>query len=272
MPNIGSLSFHSGLSLPCDAKVSDLIDVSIKGWNCALIDNSFSAYVANIIKNIPLYPLLRPDKIIWNGTLNGVFSVKSAYHMALDLLRRKNGECSSSSGNSEFWKKIWAVEAPNASNFFLWRACQNVLHTKQNLLRKGVVDSDLCPCCQLEVESVIHALWNCPNAQDVWGCGPILFQKCPSIFSEMAELVSYLFTRLNDDLMSLTVVDFHRIWLRRNKLIFEDQFSSPMKVFIEASQFFEDFKMYNLREPLLKVPMLKGQIYVSFGNLQMLVL
>jgi ribonuclease HI len=121
-----------------------------------------------------------------------------------------------------------------------------------------VVDNDLCPCCQLEVESVIHALWNCPGAQDVWGCGPILFQKCPSIFSDMAELVSYLFTRLNDDLMSLTVVVFHRIWLRRNKMIFEEQFYSPMKVFIEASQLFEDFKMYNLRESLLKVPNVEG--------------
>lgn len=87
LPNIGSLSFHSALSLPCDAKVFDLIDVSVKGWNCALIDNYFSAYVANIIKNIPLCHSLPPDKIIWNCTLNGVFSVKSAYHMALDLLR-----------------------------------------------------------------------------------------------------------------------------------------------------------------------------------------
>jgi len=150
LPNIGSLTFHSGLSLPCDAKVANLINVSVKGWNYALIDNSFSAYVANIIKNISLCRSLPPDKIIWNGTLNGVFSVKSAYHIALDLLRRKNGECSSSSGSSEFWKKIWAVKAPNALKKFLWRACQNVLPTKQNLLRKGVVDNDLCPCCQLE--------------------------------------------------------------------------------------------------------------------------
>jgi hypothetical protein len=159
--------------------VSDLIDVSVKGWNCVLIDKSFSAYVANIIKNIPLCPSLPPDKIIWNGTSNGMFSVKSVYHMALDLLRRKNGECSTSYGNSVFWKKNWAVKASNASKNFLWRACQNVLPTKQNLLRKGVVENDLCPCCHSEVESVIHVLWECPGAQDVWGCGPILFQKCP---------------------------------------------------------------------------------------------
>jgi hypothetical protein len=105
LPNIGSLSFHSGLVLSSDAKVSDLIDVSVKGWNCVLIDKSFSAYVANIIKNIHLCPSLLPNKIIWNDTSNGMFSVKSAYHMTLELLRRKNGECSASYGNCVFWKK-----------------------------------------------------------------------------------------------------------------------------------------------------------------------
>jgi ribonuclease HI len=64
--------------------------------------------------------------------------------------------------------------------------------------------------------------------------------------------------------MSLTVIVFHRIWLRRNKAVFEEQFSSPMKVFVEASQFFQDFKMYNLREPLLKVPNAEGSNICKF--------
>jgi hypothetical protein len=74
----------------------------------------------------------------------------------------------------------------------------------------------------------------------------------------MVELVSFLFNRLNDDLLSLTVTVFHSIWLRRNKLIFEEQFSSPMMVFKEASKFFEDFRMFNLREPLLRVLAVEG--------------
>jgi len=133
-----------------------------------------------------------------------------------------------------------------------------LLPSKQNLLRKGVVDNDLCPCCNFEEESIIHALWNCPGAQDVWGCGPILFQKCPSMFIDMVELVSFLFNRLNDDLLSLTIAVFRSIWLRRNKLIFEEQFSSPMTVFKEASKFFEDFKKVNMKEHLIRAPVVEG--------------
>jgi len=251
VPNIGSLNFQPGLSLTKDAKVSDLIDASVKGWNSGLIDESFPAFVANAIKNIPLCPLFPPDKIIWNGTSTGSFTVKSAYHLASELLIQKSGECSSFSDNHVFWKKIWAINVPNASKFFLWRACQNILPTKQNLLKKGVGNDDLCPCCMVEVESVIHVLWCCPGAQDVWGCGPVFLQKCPSFFSDFKELISYLLSKLNDDLMCLSVLILHRIWLRRNKMIFEGLFSHPMKVCSEASRHFDDFKRHNSRELLV---------------------
>jgi len=171
------------------------------------------AHVAKIIKHIPLCPLLPPDKIIWNGSKNGTFSVKSAYHLALDLLKQKNEECSYSVGSSDLWKKIWTINVPNVSKNFLWRACQNALPTKQNLYWKGVVENDICPCCQLEGESVVHALWCCLGAQDVWGCGLVFCQKSPSFFSDKVDLVSYLLSKLNADMLSLSVVILHRIWL-----------------------------------------------------------
>jgi hypothetical protein len=83
------LSFSPESSFHCDAKVSNLIDVSIQGWNCSLIDSSFSAYEAKTIKSFPLCPSLLPDKVIWNGTFNGMFSVRSAYHLGMDLIRSK---------------------------------------------------------------------------------------------------------------------------------------------------------------------------------------
>jgi hypothetical protein len=58
------------------------------------------------------------DKIIWNGTY-GIFSVKSAYHLGMDMLRRLEGECSSRIDRSDFWKKMWAIKAPNYVKNFL---------------------------------------------------------------------------------------------------------------------------------------------------------
>jgi hypothetical protein len=81
--------------------------------------------------------------------LFGVFSVRSAYHMGMDLMRSKKWECSTSSNRDEFWKNLWAIKAPNSSKIFFWRVCQNLLPTKQNLLRKGVVEDDLCLCCKI---------------------------------------------------------------------------------------------------------------------------
>jgi hypothetical protein len=225
-----------------DALVSNLIDSSIPGWNCSIIDNMFPANVAKIIKNIPLCPSLPPDKIFWSGTSNGLFSVRNAYHLGLDLLRKQKGECSFRVISTDFWKKLWALKVAKSSKICLWRACQNLLPTKQNLLKKGVMKDDLCPCCKFQEESILHALWSCLSAKDVWGSGSMVFQKCPSSFPGIVELVSFLFNRLDDDFLSLMVAVFRSIWMRRNKLVFEGQFSSPLTVFKDASRHHEEYR------------------------------
>jgi len=224
-----------------DALVSDLIVPSIPGWNDSIIDNLFPSNVAKVIKNIPLCPSLPPDKIFWNGSSNGLFSVRNAYHLGLDLLKKQKGECSFRGINADFWKKLWSLKVPNSSKIFLWRACQNLLPTKQNLKKKCVLNDDLCPCCKFQEESTLHALWSCPGAQDVWGSGSLAFQKCPSFFPGMCELLSFLFNRLDDVSLSLMVAVFRCIWMRRNKLIFEKQFSSPLSVFKEALRRHEEY-------------------------------
>lgn len=73
LPSVRPLKFQSGLCLSKNAKVSDLIDVSTKGWNSVLIDGCFPDFIANTIKNTHLCSLLPLDKIIWNGTSTGFF-------------------------------------------------------------------------------------------------------------------------------------------------------------------------------------------------------
>jgi hypothetical protein len=50
------------------------------------------------------------------------------------------------------------------------------------------------------------------------------------------------------------VAVFHSTWLRRNKLVFEEYFSSPFMVFRVASKFIEDFRVVNMKEQMVMKP------------------
>jgi hypothetical protein len=65
------------------------------------------------------------------------------------------------------WKTIWALNVPNAVKMFMWKACNDLLPKKMNLLHRGVIHNALCPICKREVDTVKHILWSYPAAQDV---------------------------------------------------------------------------------------------------------
>jgi hypothetical protein len=72
------------------------------------------------------------------------------------------------------WKALWSLEVPNQVKMFMWRAFQNLLPTRANLYKRKIVKDGNCPCCGQEEENVIHVLWTCPAAQDVWGGGGVV--------------------------------------------------------------------------------------------------
>jgi hypothetical protein len=149
------------------SRVKALIDPEVCAWRVSLIQEIFNAEEAKVIVNIPLSPTLPPDKLIWNGTLDGVFLVRSAYHMRMEFQAHSQGSTSSAEKGQQIWKAIWNLKVQNPLKIFLWRACHNLLPTKVNLCIRKVVEDNLCPCCTRKVESVIHALWCCLAAQDV---------------------------------------------------------------------------------------------------------
>jgi hypothetical protein len=107
------------------------------------------------------------------------------------------------------------------------------------------VRGKICPCCCREMESRLHPLWNCPTIQDVWGGGSVIFQKSAFLGDTLMQLVEFCLDRLNTEDMGLMDVVSHKIWLRRNKLIFESIFTHPQVVFNEAVASIEEYHRYN---------------------------
>ena len=149
--------------------VSDLIDQERKQWKETLITTIFMPQEASIILNISLIPLLPRDHLIWRGTKNAIFTVRSAYHLGMERKALQLSGCSGKMDDKEEWKTCWKLNVPNAVKMHLWWACHNLLPTKVNLFRRGVGDSKMCPVCLSEEETVVHACWECPVANDVGG-------------------------------------------------------------------------------------------------------
>lgn len=112
------------------------------------------------------------DDKIWSGNPNGLFSVKSAYHLEFAHKQSLLMQDSSSSNGSEwitsFWKSLWRLNVPPKIKMFAWRVCHEILPTKRNLLKRNVSCNATCPFCLINEETVAHILWGCMRIKDVW--------------------------------------------------------------------------------------------------------
>jgi hypothetical protein len=240
IPRPSSFSVQTMSSiLPKDTFVKELFDQESGGWNLALIREVFMEEEADVICNLPRSKYHRGDTLIWRCTPNGSFTVRSAYYLEKSRHEQRLGEGSVKSGFELIWKMVWSLQIPNASKVFLWRACSNILPTKDNLVKKGVLKEDSCIFCGKDKETVLHILWDCPSSQDVWGVSARNIQKSCTDFRSFMEVMEYLMDRCNKEELGLFAVTAKKIWARRNAVIHEEDFQHPNILVREAREALE---------------------------------
>jgi hypothetical protein len=92
--------------IPKDSTVTVLIDSNLRGWKAGLISTIFSLEETKLIASIPLCPTLPHDRLVWRGTTNCVFSVRSAYHMGMEIKERNNGSTSKEGSGHSVWSAL----------------------------------------------------------------------------------------------------------------------------------------------------------------------
>ncbi|XP_050245997.1 uncharacterized protein LOC126694011 [Quercus robur] len=163
---------------------------------------AFNRYDAEAIYRIPLSRRCVPDKLFWLYNKNGRYSVRSGYHTARYLWNelKQEGEGSNPRSSSEIWARIWKFRLPNKIKVFMWRACHNILPTLERLRQQRIIENALCPICMQAPETIIHALWECGVAQDVWaGCSHRVLQKGLTAQVSVFRLVEELMQKLPED-------------------------------------------------------------------------
>jgi hypothetical protein len=150
IPSKGSHRIQSPVrTLPMDAKVSALLDLDTGWWKIDLVNALFNAEEAKEICGMVVCPQRREDQLVWVGTKNGEFTVRSAYHLAHEIECVDEGSCSNACEIKSVWKVIWKIKGSRVVKTFLWQACNNILPTKELLFKRCITTDPLCPICGL---------------------------------------------------------------------------------------------------------------------------
>ena len=130
------------------------------------------------------------------------------------------------------WQKLWALNVSPKDRTFAWRACSNILPTRDNLQRKKVRIEERCELCDHSSETASHILWECPLAKKVWTLVRGKLQKSPASIQDIFMLVRGLFGRLEKKDLEVWASVSWAIWNARNKF-YVDKVQTPPRTIME---------------------------------------
>ena len=141
--------------------------------------------------------------------------MKSGYKFLCEFLTPDSNRSQTSDSMKSFWKSIWKLKVPGKIKHFLWKACTNSLPTKENLLKRKILQESGCPRCSGSSEFVVHALWSCTCIKVVWNTDFNWVDRCPTD----SESFSYVLQKIQAKpaLVSLFATTAWSIWFQRNK-------------------------------------------------------
>lgn len=229
-------------------RVRELIDGNNKSWNLNRIRHHFDPGITKKILETPIRRTTGQDLLCWPPSKSGEFSVKSGYYEVRKNRMEPTATASSSvCVDGAFWKEIWGACVPQKIKIFIWKVCHNILPLRDNLWKKKVVQSKICPICQSEDETIEHALLLCDWTRPVWHGSQLqmVIQK-----EGLSSIQNWLEGRLlqfqiQPEFKSYRIMvlfcSLWNIWKSRNLAWFEGKPPDPMTTMIQINGLCSDY-------------------------------
>jgi hypothetical protein len=103
------------------------------------------------------------NEIIWKYDKKGMYWVKSAYRVCVDIMIDRN-EWKVDGG----WNKLRGLAIPPKVKHFTWRLGRDCLPNRQRLSSKGVDCQENCVVCQTYTEYNWHLFLCCNDSTSCW--------------------------------------------------------------------------------------------------------
>jgi hypothetical protein len=126
------------------------------------------AHDADEVLKVGLSDRGEDDCLEWHYERSGLFSVRSAYKLALEVEqegRRQVGSSSVLDGSRSLYKELWATKVPPKVCIFAWKLSQEGLATQCNRKKRTLTTEATCQICGREEESGYHAVIHAQSQQ-----------------------------------------------------------------------------------------------------------
>ncbi|CAI8611566.1 unnamed protein product [Vicia faba] len=122
---------------------------------------------------------------------------------------------------------------------FLWRLAKNILPTKDNLRKKGILLDETCSLCNSAPETALHLFMDCAFARQVFSSSVLSYH-----ILENMDICNWLRSMLVcGDFLSAQILSslIHKVWTARNMQLYQQKACSLLAVASVAE--------FNLRNP-----------------------
>lgn len=216
-------------------KVSSLMRMDAKVWDDEVVKDLFNDCDQHCIFNTPIQSRLVEDKIYWSKENSGNYSVKSGYRLLQEQKILWNER-----DRSNLWRILWRFKAPAKVLNVLWRAATDCLPTLVMLNQKQVPVLCTCPICNVEDETIIHALVCCPMIAEMWlTIHPDIHQDTNGDFFSWLKGV---FEQISQDRRAMVATVCWAMWKHRNEKVWNNRNSSQNGVLYAAKQYLTQWR------------------------------
>ncbi|KAM1775069.1 hypothetical protein ACFX12_044360 [Malus domestica] len=233
--------------------VSDLIDPGSCSWKNDLIMASFHRDDVRAILSIPLSKTGSRDRLVWHHTVNGDYSVRSGYGVAMNLMEngalgsKGRGSTSAKPKNCYAWNLIWNLKVPNKIKNFIWRCCNNALVVRRNLELRHMSVDNVCGVCGAVDESETHLFFRCHLSHLFWYSSSLQLNSLDLAGADFLSTWESFWSRVKgrdhaEEIMQEFAFGLWRLWKNRNEVVFNGVHRQPLEILESWRRNIAEFK------------------------------
>lgn len=206
----------------------------------------FDPISVQAILSIPLPRRGGEDILFWGLTKNGVYSVRSGYWLGMlgDRIEARND---ASMELDRVWKTIWNLNGPPKLKHFLWRACKHSLPVNEVRFHRHMSSSPLCTRCHIQVETLCHALIECPQAKAMWEGHPCAVTMSTVPLNSFLESFQWLQAHTSSEDLSIICISLWACWFGRNRFVMENKHCDLVQLSSSFVTMLREYLQYNQR-------------------------